>query len=576
MVDEHPLPWLAPLLNGVEHANFFETRATEYSKAATRGNWEDASKGLTKSSFEALVKCALRGTSAERRKTTQEIRAFVHALLPQHTPAVLNPFVDAALTRLSRESVKRWNSDNTYHLSFKEEECTKDRIAGLAMLGNAFQEDVEEVLGREPSVKPVQYLDLSRRIRAIIESYFYKVGEEFAQCIVGNLPLPMHSETLWNCVLEHTLHGNIGNGRSWSQYLLGICKDILNTPSPSTNELLRLLYNSYTLFAFLSEVPDVQKATKRLFAHGSIWLDTSVLLPLLTEQAETEDMRPFTTMLVQLNRLGTKLRVTDGVLEEIERHINLCRMYVRKADWKGRVPYLASRYVLAGRPLSTLSSWLENFAGYQRPTQDIADFLHEVAGIEISAVPSFDRIRPDVQSAIRNYWQAIQDRRRGGEDGFNIQAFRLAEHDIENFLAALAERRLSPGASVYGYSSWLLTIDSAAWSLISQVDADVRHEIGFSPVISLDFLFRYLSFGPIRDQVDTSGGGFTRIFTLEIIDSVPAELVRVADQVRQANTGRPERIIQRMIRDELDKQRALMGDVHKAGFEAGVEFRNQI
>jgi ribonucleoside-diphosphate reductase beta chain len=23
----------------VEHANFFETRATEYSKAATRGNW---------------------------------------------------------------------------------------------------------------------------------------------------------------------------------------------------------------------------------------------------------------------------------------------------------------------------------------------------------------------------------------------------------------------------------------------------------------------------------------------------------------------------------------------------------
>ncbi|MGQ3144648.1 ribonucleotide-diphosphate reductase subunit beta, partial [Rhizobium oryzihabitans] len=39
MIDEHPLPWLAPLLNGVEHANFFETRATEYSKGATRGDW---------------------------------------------------------------------------------------------------------------------------------------------------------------------------------------------------------------------------------------------------------------------------------------------------------------------------------------------------------------------------------------------------------------------------------------------------------------------------------------------------------------------------------------------------------
>ena len=38
-VKKHPLPWLAQILNGVEHANFFEARATEYSKAATRGQW---------------------------------------------------------------------------------------------------------------------------------------------------------------------------------------------------------------------------------------------------------------------------------------------------------------------------------------------------------------------------------------------------------------------------------------------------------------------------------------------------------------------------------------------------------
>ena len=36
---EHPIPWLTEILNGVEHANFFEQRATEYSKAATRGEW---------------------------------------------------------------------------------------------------------------------------------------------------------------------------------------------------------------------------------------------------------------------------------------------------------------------------------------------------------------------------------------------------------------------------------------------------------------------------------------------------------------------------------------------------------
>lgn len=40
-ITEHPLPWLIPILNGVEHANFFETRATEYSKGSSTGNWPD-------------------------------------------------------------------------------------------------------------------------------------------------------------------------------------------------------------------------------------------------------------------------------------------------------------------------------------------------------------------------------------------------------------------------------------------------------------------------------------------------------------------------------------------------------
>jgi ribonucleoside-diphosphate reductase beta chain len=41
-VERNPLPWLDEMLNAVEHANFFENRSTEYSKAATIGSWEEA------------------------------------------------------------------------------------------------------------------------------------------------------------------------------------------------------------------------------------------------------------------------------------------------------------------------------------------------------------------------------------------------------------------------------------------------------------------------------------------------------------------------------------------------------
>ena len=41
-IARNPLPWMDEILNAVEHANFFENRATEYTRGATRGTWEEA------------------------------------------------------------------------------------------------------------------------------------------------------------------------------------------------------------------------------------------------------------------------------------------------------------------------------------------------------------------------------------------------------------------------------------------------------------------------------------------------------------------------------------------------------
>jgi ribonucleoside-diphosphate reductase beta chain len=40
-LEKNPLPWMDEMLNGIEHTNFFENRATEYSKAATQGTWDE-------------------------------------------------------------------------------------------------------------------------------------------------------------------------------------------------------------------------------------------------------------------------------------------------------------------------------------------------------------------------------------------------------------------------------------------------------------------------------------------------------------------------------------------------------
>ena len=38
-VKNNPLPWVEEILNAPEHANFFEQRATAYSKGSLTGDW---------------------------------------------------------------------------------------------------------------------------------------------------------------------------------------------------------------------------------------------------------------------------------------------------------------------------------------------------------------------------------------------------------------------------------------------------------------------------------------------------------------------------------------------------------
>ena len=528
---------------------------------------EVALKGLTKACFEALVKCSLRGTSAQNRKSREQVRTDILSLLPQHSANQLNPLIDAALKRLTKGAIKHWTKTDDFHLSFEEVESTKDRVVSLALLNQAFTDDIFDILRSDSNIKESNYDLITEAVRQIIEVYFFRLGEEFALCLVGKQDIPLHEGLLRDIIIEKAPTGRPYAGSTWILLLDHLVIEILRTPSEATTELLRLLSTSYTLFAFLSEVPDVQKATKKLFEHGTIWLDTSAVLPLFAEQAFPEDMRPFTDLMVQLGRAGTKLAVSEGVIEEIESHLNLCVTYIRTRDWQGRVPYVYARFRIAGKAAASFSYWIDNFMGEHRPIDDLADFLRSLAQIEIEKPPSLDDIDDDVVNAVREYWKHVQDKRRRSDDGLNINANRLAEHDSENYLAALAQRSLRPGGSALGYSSWLLTLDSAAWSLLRTMNDEIRRKIKHAPVISLDFLMKYLALGPRRDRIDTSGRGSARIFAASVYESIPADLINVADAVRARNVGVPERLIQRRIRDELDKQKMAAGAAQQAGLE---------
>lgn len=70
---EHPLPWIDEL-TGQEHANFFETRPTEYSKGATTGSWDNAWNALDRKNVN-LSDNKSPGEKIYERKLNQGIAA---------------------------------------------------------------------------------------------------------------------------------------------------------------------------------------------------------------------------------------------------------------------------------------------------------------------------------------------------------------------------------------------------------------------------------------------------------------------------------------------------------------------
>ncbi|ATE65516.1 hypothetical protein CMV14_14800 [Rhizorhabdus dicambivorans] len=527
---------------------------------------EDTAKGLTKACFESLVRAALQGSDDKQKVPRGEIHRRIQAFLPRHSPQQLAHFIDGALERMSKRILKRHPNDQ-YHLSFEEAERTKDRLAGLALLGDAFVSDISDISEEYHKGDSTKCEQIAALVRRGIEVYLYRLGEEFAQSVASDAEIPLHHDQLKNAILEVAPKGVSLPKESWVDYLYRVTLSVLATPSANTTELFRALSTGYTLFAFLEEVPDVQKVTKKLFSNATFWLDTSVLLPLIAEYACPADERPFTNMMIQLGRSGQTAVITRGILEEVERHLSRCRMYVSKRqEWEGRVPYVYQRYILAGKRPDKFSSWLENFMGDHRPVDDLADFFADLAKIGEAEPLSTEDLDANVVQEVKEYWHNAQERRRA-DSASPINSFRLAEHDIENYLSVLVQRKNTRAQSALGYRSWIVSLDSAAWNLFDQLSNEAKKKIGHSPVISIDFLLRSLHFGPRRDQV-SAADGYMRIFQATMFEGVSTELISAAEHIRAACGSLPERQIQRRIRDGLDKQRMRQGEVQRGGLNA--------
>ncbi|SFC39847.1 hypothetical protein [Massilia yuzhufengensis] len=547
--------------------------------------WHDSErdKGLTKLTFESLVLAALSSTDSDNRLSREKIRMQVRLLLPEHPEQQIITYVDNALTRLSKATIKHWAKQDEFCLSHDEVLRVKDYRVDAAMS----EERVSNVIARlaekivpQKSITAAQLGELASVIRLATDAVLFERSQSFAMAIqMGKLD-SLAEEDFRSTVTSEisSSHLKKTKGIDWVDTVQIAVREILISSDLEIQSYLRLLADSYTLMAFLKQTPDVQGAVAKMFSHGTLWLDTNIILPLIAETlADGESLQGrFTQMIDAARAAGLTLNVTRGVIEEVERHMNRALYCTRlKHDqWQGSIPYLLDQYISNGRSAASFENWLFNFRGEARPLDDLADYLNDEFGItERDLDVECAAAEPALRHALEQILIERYDRRQE-QYGYrldDIAITRLVKHDIECY-AGIVQLRQKESKSAFGYSAWWLTVDRQAYGLknfLSQRQDVTPHD---SPVMAADFLINYLAFGPNRRNVPKAKGShLPLLMTFRSGSLLTRDLMDEAERIRSSFAGLPERVIQRNVRDHLDKARAQIGSIANFGMDDIVD-----
>ena len=549
--------------------------------------WADDTreKGLTKLSFEAIVRSVLRDTTNEKRMGRGEVYRLVQQLLPGHHSKTLETQVDGALARLSKRYIRHWKKVDEFVLTWDERVRLSDRLTELDDLDATLRLHLRQALLTsaaeiEETLDQSETDALVETCRAVLERVLLDRGEAFASAVAhdkGGDIRPSDIEAVLSRVLvERRLAPALP-----VHVLSATLQAILVTPPDDVRRYLRSLADTYTLFAFMRETPDVQSAVVKMFSEGSIWLDTSFVLPLFAEELLEVENRSHTELVAAAIECGLELNVTDGVVEELVTHLRRCSTYLRalssRSGAHGAPPFLLAAHRAAGYPDEDFGRWLELFSGAD-PTNDVLDYLedeHAIAQVSLTELAS--RAPVEIRGAVAEVFYESREIREqrltklGVPPMDRITRDKLVNHDVENYVGVLQRRiELIERPAACGYKSWWLTLDRNAFKAHDRIKQVVTGQAPASPAISPDFMLNYLAIGPIRSRLSPKREStLPLMLNMSVLDAVPQALLDLADDLRRALADLPPRIVRRKIRETLEDARRLLGPTAEAG-EVGL------
>jgi hypothetical protein len=528
----------------------------------------DEGRNIAKLSYDALVLGALRETGPDHELTRGEILSAIKRVLPDRDPSVIEAAVSGCLERLrNRRRINVTRATDSFSLRHEERIAQSERALRLLDQHDAVRKQLDELARSSAMDLEIPYPELGSdafvdMLLQLFERMLERQGNQFAEAVRQQTGLQLRHDVLARAQDEVTRHArDLHSLRVPREPLIELATEVATNAfivGGAIRTHLRELADAYTLLAFMQQAPDVQRAVSEFFSRGRLVLDTSVLLPCFAESLLPDDDQLYTNVLRGARDAGIELSTTEGVLNEIDAHLDLSLLRHRlgAGTWRGSTPLVYSQWLdITGG--GDFASFVQRFRG-DGGIEDVQLFVEQALNVTLADLALFAERTDDQQRyAIAELWRPRKLMRPTGSE---IERDIRLRHDIEMYFGVLAWRR-NERRDLYGYEAWWVTGDSSALRMFD-LAKDEGIDLPSNPTMSPAFLTNMLSIGPsrnrirrdIRDQLPVA-------LDLHRSSDAIAGLSTLADEIRAEHAQDPEWLIRRRIRDKMNELKRLQSDI---------------
>jgi hypothetical protein len=522
----------------------------------------DTERNLSKLTHDSLVLAALRATDNENMMKREQLLEIVRHQMPERDPDKLQSAVEGSLERLRNDKrvvVRR--ADDSFALHHQERLRQTERAVSIIEERTAVRVQLEgrlletaKTLGLEPH--GVGMDSLLDALDEIFQGVLEQLGNAFAEGVSNG-----EASVRRRDVYPTASNVAVTNSRDLRaagltvgqvvELLVEVVTAAIAEPEGPIQNYLRELSDAYTLLAFTRSASDVQAAVGHFFSRGTLVLDATVLLPCFVETVQPPSERRFTSLLNAARECGMSLLVTDGVINEIAAHFNVCMhcLTMESGRWVGDDPFVLRHW----RLVTDGGNFRDFVAQFRDDREDVTgfeQFLTDGLGITRTDLEELaERFPPETKIALIEAWRPL---RRQRAQRSPVEEDMLLQHDVEMYLGVLG-LRVEERADVFGYEAWWVTADGSAHR-VGSVAREQGIRLPSRPCMSPGFLSRLLAFGPAKSKI-----GSDRLLQLPVALEIQRsgwgnpELAELAERIRAVNDGQPEWLVRRKVRRAMNK-----------------------